>query len=109
MKSSILIAALGLFATTALFAASNATEVTLSGMGKCAKCSLGTSDKCQTAVVVKNADGKEETYLLTNNKVSKQFHKNICEEDKPITVTGTVKEVNGKKEIAPTKVELAKG
>ena len=111
MKNSILIGfvSLGLCAASALFAASPAKEVTLSGMGKCAKCSLGVSDKCQTTVVVKGSDGKEVTYFLTNNPVSKKFHKNICEEDKPITVTGTVKEVDGKKEIVASKVALTNG
>ena len=97
----------GLFAASAVFAASGDKEVTLTGTGKCAKCSLGITDKCQNALVVKQ-DGKEETYLLTKNAVSDKFHKNICEEDKAITVTGTVKEVDGKKEITPSKIELVK-
>jgi hypothetical protein len=59
-------------------------------------------------LVVKNA-GKEETYLLTTNDVSKSFHKNVCEEDKEIKVTGKVKEADGKKEIVPSKIELVKG
>jgi hypothetical protein len=109
MKNSILagVAGVALIAATLAFAAPDAKEVTLSGMGKCAKCSLGTSDKCATALVVK-ANGTEETYLLAKNDVSEKFHKNVCEEDKPITVTGTVKEVDGKKEIVASKVELAK-
>ncbi len=97
----------GLFATFALAASATAKEVTLTGMGKCAKCSLGVSDKCQTALVVKE-NGKEETYMLTKNDVSSGFHKNICEQDKEIKVTGTVNDAGGKKQITASKIELVK-
>lgn len=107
MKKSLLalFVPAALFAASAAFAASN--DVTLTGTGKCAKCSLHTADKCQTALVVKE-DGKEVTYLLAANDVSKSFHKNVCEEDKPIKVTGKVMEADGKKEIVATKIELVK-
>jgi hypothetical protein len=109
MKKSLLavFVTVALFATSAVFADSNGKEVTLTGTGKCAKCSLAMTDKCQNALVVKN-DGKEETYLLVKNDVSEKFHKNICEEDKEIKVTGTVKEVDGKKEITASKIEVVK-
>lgn len=97
-----------LFAASAAFAASDAAkEVTLTGTGKCAKCSLSMGDKCQNALVVKK-DGKEVTYLLTPNDVSEKFHKTVCEEDKEIKVTGTVKEAGDKKEITASKIELVK-
>jgi hypothetical protein len=106
MKKSIFAFLAAAAFSTALFAASD--EVTLTGTGTCAKCGLGKTDKCQNALVVK-ANGKEETYLLVQNDVSKKFHKTICEEEKAVTVTGTVKEVNGQKEITPSKIELSKG
>jgi hypothetical protein len=40
--------------------------------------------------------------------VSKDFHENICQENKKITATGTVKEVDGKMQLTATKIELAK-
>ncbi len=100
----------GLFAA-ALLAASSAfaaeKEVTLTGAGQCAKCSLGKTTSCQNAIVVKK-DGKEETYFLADNPVSKAFHDNICSEVKSIKVTGVVKEVKGQKEITPSKIEEVK-
>ncbi len=109
MKKSLFasIVATALFTTFAFAASASAKEVTMTGMGKCAKCSLGISDKCQTALVVKE-NGKEETYLLTKNDVSSGFHKNICEQDKEIKVTGTVSEADGKKQITASKIELVK-
>ena len=110
MKKRLIAAGvIGLMSMSALLLADTKTEeVTLTGTGKCAKCSMGTTDSCQNAVVVKQ-DGKEETYLLAKNDISKAFHKNVCEEDKEIKVTGTVKEVDGHKEITASKIELVKG
>lgn len=101
----------GLFAA-ALIAASSAfaaeKEVTLTGAGQCAKCSLGKTSSCQNAIVVKK-DGKEEVYLMAANAVSKAFHEGICSDVKSIKVTGVVKEVDGQKEITPSKIEEVKG
>jgi hypothetical protein len=113
MKKSFLVSmfAAAFLAASAVFAADSATpakEVTLVGSGQCAKCSLGKTDECQNAIVVKQ-DGKEEVYLLTANDVSEKFHKKICKQAKDIKVTGVVKEVDGKKEITPSKIELVKG
>ncbi len=109
MKSLRIIGvSLAAFAAAALVsAAEKAKEVTLTGAGQCAKCSLGKTESCQNAIVVKQ-DGKDVTYLLTANDVSKAFHKNVCEETKQIKVTGVVKEENGQKEITPSKIELVK-
>lgn len=106
MKSSRLA---GLFAGIALVSAVFAAEkeVTLTGMGQCAKCSLMLTSDCQNALVVKNA-GKDEVYLLTENDVSKKFHDNVCTGAAEIKVTGVVKDVAGKKEITASKIELAK-
>lgn len=82
-------------------------EMTLTGKGECAKCSLGKTKSCQMALTVKE-DGKEKTYILENNDITKAFHKNICQEEKEVKVTGKVKEVDGKKVIEAKKVELAK-
>jgi len=82
-------------------------EKTVTGEGKCAKCALKETDSCQNVVQVKEG-GKTVTYYLVHNDVSKKFHDNICKETKKITVTGTVKEVDGKQQLTPTKIELAK-
>ena len=88
-----------------LFAADK--EQTLTGKGECAKCSLGKTKSCQMALTVKE-DGKENTYLIENDDVAKAFHKNICQESKDVKVTGTIKEVDGKKVIHAKKIEVAK-
>lgn len=88
-------------------AAEKEKEITLTGMGQCAKCSLKQTSDCQNALVIKNG-GKDEVYLLTENDVSKKFHDNVCTDVAEIKVTGVVKEVAGKKEITASKIELAK-
>jgi len=81
-------------------------EVTITGEGKCAKCSLKETDKCQN-VIQAQEDGKTVNYYLTKNKVSTDFHENLCKESKKVTATGMVKEVDGKKELVASKIELA--
>jgi hypothetical protein len=95
------------FAAVAAFAAEKEKEVTLTGMGQCAKCSLSKTASCQNAIVVKQ-DGKDVTYLLTENDVSKKFHDEICEAAKEIRVVGVVKDTKGEKEIVASKIELVK-
>jgi len=82
-------------------------EVTIKGDAKCAKCALKETEKCQT-VIQAEEDGKTVTYYLANNKTAKEFHENVCKEAKKATATGTVKEVDGKKQLMATKIELAK-
>ena len=84
-----------------------ADEVTITGQGKCAKCALKETEKCQN-VIQTEVDGKKVTYYLTKNEVSNDFHDNICKGPKKVTATGTVKEVDGKKEFTASKIELAK-
>jgi len=82
-------------------------EVTVTGEGKCAKCSLKKADKCQNVIETK-VDGKKVTYWLAKNEVSNNFHDNICKETKKVTATGTVKEEDGKKVLTASKIDLAK-
>ncbi len=110
MKKTLLatVVSAAFFAAASLFAAGAAPkEVTIVGMGKCAKCALHQSHECQNTVTV-TENGKEETYFLTDNDVSQDFHDNICKKPQQIKVTGTVKEGGEKKEITPTKIELVK-
>lgn len=110
MKKSSLVGLLaaGLFtASLALAAAADQAAVTLVGEGQCAKCSLGKSDTCQNVVVV-TKDGKEQVYYFAKTPLSDKFHDNICTETKEIKVVGVVKEIDGKKEITATSIELVK-
>jgi hypothetical protein len=87
------------------FGANNDKEVTITGEGKCAKCMLKETDKCQTVIQV-NEGGKTVNYYLAKNDVSKNFHENVCTDAKKVTATGMVKEEGGKKEFVATKIEL---
>jgi hypothetical protein len=91
---------------TPSFADEKGKEVTITGEGKCAKCILKETDKCQNAIQT-TEDGKKVTYYLADNEVSKNFHEDLCKEAKKVTATGTVKEVDGKKELTVTKIEVA--
>jgi hypothetical protein len=84
----------------------SAEDKTLTGKAECAKCSLGKTDKCQMALTV-NENGKDTTYLVENNDVSKKFHKNICSESKEVTVKGSVKDSDGKKTIEAKEINVA--
>ncbi len=88
------------------FAANEGKEVTVTGEGKCAKCMLHETDKCQTVIQVME-DGKTVNYYLAKNAASKEFHENVCKDAKKVTATGTVKEVDGKKEFTASKIALA--
>ena len=100
--AALMVAGLSLTLTTRA-----ADEKTITGEGKCAKCALKETAECQNAVQVKEGD-KTKTYYIVQNDVSKDFHKNVCKASKKITVTGTVKEVDGKSEITASKIALAK-
>ena len=94
MKKLFLAPLAAAFIAASAFAADK--EVTLTGAGQCAKCSLKQSDACQNAVVVKEG-GKDTTYLMAQNDVAKKFHGTVCKGVKQITVTGSVSEKDGKK------------
>ena len=104
MKRSKLLMGM-LLATTLDFTALGADkDVTITGDGQCAKCSLKETPKCQNAI--KTADGK--TYYLVENKVSTDFYDEVCKETKKVTATGAVKEVDGKMELTASKIALVK-
>jgi hypothetical protein len=101
------VAGLALLAlATPSFAADQGKEVTITGTGKCAKCSLKEADKCQNVIEAKE-HGKTVKYYVTQNDTSKEFHDNICKAPKKVTATGTVKEVDGKKELTVSSIKLA--
>src|SRR5213596_1213186 len=80
--------------------------VTITGEGKCAKCTLKETKECQN-VIQSEKDGKKVNYFLVANDVSKEFHGKLCKETKKVTATGTVKEVDGKLQLTASKIELA--
>lgn len=110
MKKSPLL--VSLFAASALFTgalfAAEPKEVTISGEAKCAKCAMDETDKCQTAVEVME-NGQKVVYYLADNKVSKDFHKNICESSAKVTASGTVEMKDGKHVMTASKIEKSAG
>lgn len=106
MHRSLLIAlsAAGLFLTSASNSFAGSETVTITGEGKCAKCALKETDNCQNVIQTKE-NGKTVTYYVAKNDVADKFHRNICQGTKPVTAKGTVKEVNGKKELTLTEIK----
>ena len=83
-------------------------ERTITGEGKCAKCSLKETEKCQNVIEIESKKGGKQKIYLVENDVAKEFHKNICKENKKVTATGTIKNVDGKREMTATKIEVVK-
>ncbi|HTL16067.1 MAG TPA: DUF6370 family protein [Patescibacteria group bacterium] len=109
-KASLLLAGItGLFLmafTTPSFAKEK--EVTITGEAKCAKCTLHQGDKCQTVIETEGKKGKTVTYYLTANDTAKNFHEKVCHGPEKVTVTGTVKKVDGKRELAASDIKISK-
>jgi Family of unknown function (DUF6370) len=82
-------------------------EVTITGEAKCAKCALKETDKCQNVIETTKADGTKVKYYVAKNELANDFHENVCKEPKKVKATGTVKEVDGKKQLTASKIELA--
>jgi Family of unknown function (DUF6370) len=80
---------------------------TIKGDGLCAKCELGETKKCQNVIRVTNG-GKTTLYYLEDNKVSKDFHKQICQSVEKVMAKGTVKEENGKNILVATEIKKVK-
>jgi hypothetical protein len=72
-----------------------AEEVCLKGTLTCAKCDLGTADKCTDVIVVKDGD-KEVTYVL-EGPGTEGFHPKICKGAKAGMACGEVSEKDGTK------------
>jgi len=88
--------------------AAEGKEVTIKGEAKCAKCSLHEADKCQTVIQSEGKNGKMVTYYLTSNDKAKAFHETVCQAPKKVTATGTVKRVEGKRELTVSSIEVEK-
>jgi Family of unknown function (DUF6370) len=99
-----------LLQTTPIAAAEGKTakERTIAGEAKCAMCMLHEGTKCQTVIQAKNKKGDKVTYYLVENDVAKALDDKVCHEAKKVTVTGTVKKVDGKNELTATKIASVK-
>lgn len=93
---------------TVTLAKDEAKDVTVTGKIVCAKCSLHKADakECQN-VIVATVDGKSVEYYLAKNKVSEEFG-HVCQGEKNVVATGTVKEKDGKTWFDATKMEQPK-
>lgn len=100
-------AALALVAVFTPSAMADDNVQTITGNCVCGKCALHETAKCQNVVQVEK-DGKTVNYYLAQNDISKNFHDNVCKGSEKVTATGTVKEVDGKMQMTPTKIEEAK-
>jgi uncharacterized protein (TIGR02271 family) len=78
-------------------------ETTITGKAVCGKCQLKQTASCQNEIQVKNGS-RTLTYFVVQNDVSKNFHEEMCRHSKNVTATGTVREVDGKLEFAPTRI-----
>lgn len=114
MKLLTSLFATALFAALTAFAAEkapskedSAKEESFTGWAQCAKCALGLTNSCQNALVV-TKDGKEETFFLTQNAVSQDFHSNVCSGQVEVKVTGVAKGPVGEREIVAAKIEPVK-
>jgi len=110
MKAFISLSVVGVVALVAVaaMAQDKNKEVTLKGTLLCAKCSLGKTAECTTAIQVKEGD-KTVTYYLDDKGAGEEHHEPICGgAKKEGTVTGKVEEKNGQKYIKPDKVVYAK-
>ena len=90
------------FSTVALLHLASAAapkEVTLKGQLGCAKCSFHEAKACQNVLKVKDGakQGKETSYELADNDVSRANHEKVCGPASAATVKGTVTEKDGKK------------
>jgi len=85
-------------------------QQTLAGNIVCAKCTLKVQGlkECQNVLLVKNEAGQDTQYWLAKNDVNKSFGE-VCETVKPVVVTGTVEQKEGKNWLTATKIEPQKG
>jgi hypothetical protein len=80
-------------------------EKEIKGEGMCLKCELKKSDSCQNAIKVKEKDGKETLYILEQNQVSKDFHRNLCSGITKVVAWGKVKKDGEKNLLVASKIE----
>lgn len=107
--SFILVCSLAIAAIAPAFSADDkGKEVTVKGTILCAMCALKETNKCQTAIQMKEGE-KTVTYYFDDKGDKEGHHDPVCGgERKQGSVAGKVTERDGKKYITPSKVEYAK-
>lgn len=106
-RSSLVLLAL-LVVIVAGLRAQEKKEMTLKGTIVCAMCALKETQKCETAIQVKDGT-KLVTYYFLDKGEAESYHDAICGgERKEGAVTGTLSTKDGKQYITPKKVEYAK-
>lgn len=107
MKVRMLVGMLVAIALAGMSIAAEPNEVTVSGEMMCAKCTLKAEGvtKCQDVVVAKGEDGSEAHYYVVKNDVAGEAG-HTCTARRPVTVTGTVAEKDGKSWITPSSIEF---
>lgn len=103
-RIACLFLSVGMVLSVAGLARADDKEVKLTGTICCGKCELKMSDQCHTVIKVKEKD-KDVVYWFDDTG-SKKYHKQICQETKEGTVTGTVKKDGDKMIITVKKVEF---
>ena len=100
------VALAAILAVAAVAAPAWADDVTLQGNIVCAKCTLKKADakECQNVLLAKGADGKDVEYYMARSEAADAVGE-VCTGKKPVTVTGTVSEKDGRKWITASKVE----
>ncbi len=97
---------LSTFIAASIAATVFAGDTKLEGTATCAKCDLGTADKCRAAIVVKGADGKPVVYLANENDQGTKLAEEVCGGGKPATVVGTVMEKDHARSITITSYSI---
>ena len=103
MRKTILMIAAAALCSGVVLAAD---AVTITGEGKCGKCALKETEKCQNVIEVEE-NGKTVNYYIAPNDVAKAYHKNVCQTTTKTTATGTVEEKAGKKVMTVTEIKKA--
>jgi hypothetical protein len=104
MKKLLFIAGLMIASLPALAADK---EVTVSGKLACSACVSKTSDSCQN-VLETTENGIKVSYKVAYNDVVKTSGANTCSAACDVKAVGTVKEVDGKKELTLSKLVVSK-
>jgi len=87
------------------FVKADDAATTLKGTMTCAKCGLHQASECQSVLQVKDGDNTV-TYYIADSDASKGTHDKVCKGSvENVTITGVVSDKDGKKWIAPTKIE----
>jgi len=100
----ILVVGLGGLSSVPLVGQEKPREVTLKGKITCAKCELELTKRCASVIVVK--EGEKEVVYYFDEASNKKYHAETCSQSREGELSGTVKEVEGKKTVAVAKLKF---